>query len=591
MKELLQIKRIEAKINEILRDKIDMSDLDSKDATFQTHLYSRALAALAVMKCAGIDADIAAKSITDGYNDIGIDAVYNDMDQKKLILVQSKWRSGASGAINQSEMLTFVQGINRIIEWEMAGCNERLLAKMADIETAIKDIHYQIEVVFCHTGNQRCSDYVKKPMIDLLNDMNEANTELLLFSELTVSDIYGFLSSENGEIDISIDDVLLENWGFVDKPILAYYGTISADVVGGWYMKYGNKLFDKNIRYYKGSTEVNSGIQEVLHQEPDKFFYYNNGIKILCRRIDRKIIGGNDNKAGLFHLEGVSLVNGAQTTGSIGLVYNQNPSPVKNAKLLIQMIDLRDEDADSAKQITRLTNTQNRIDSKDFAALDPQQERIKEELLFDNIQYLYKSGAVVSDSDHQISFEEAIVAQACASGDIALVHLAKQNVGALTEDIARKPYVLLFNSSTNSRALVNNVRTLRLVEKYLQNRQKIVDGRQKCVVIQGNRVLLYLVLKEIKHKFQNYNAELINFDKIEPDINRICEDYISRINTIIDQRSLSFPSIMIFKSLRRTKELIIALGMEEPYELDHPNHNEDLDKQLTLDLKFDDINS
>lgn len=42
-----------------------------------------------VIRC-GIDNDIAAQSIIDRYHDMGIDAVYNDTTQKKLILVQSK---------------------------------------------------------------------------------------------------------------------------------------------------------------------------------------------------------------------------------------------------------------------------------------------------------------------------------------------------------------------------------------------------------------------------------------------------------------------------------------------------------------------
>ena len=38
-------------------------------------------------------------------------------------------------------------------------------------------------------------------------------------------------------------------------------------------------FLQKIIRYYKGSTDVNQGIRDVLTKEPDKFFYYNNGIK------------------------------------------------------------------------------------------------------------------------------------------------------------------------------------------------------------------------------------------------------------------------------------------------------------------------
>ena len=582
MKEMLQLRRIETKVDEMLCPIIDISDLNCEEHSKQMHVYSRAIAALAIMKCSDVDADTAAKSITDGFNDLGIDAVFNDADQKRLILVQSKWRSGASGGIEQGEMLSFVQGIKSIIGSEMDGCNSKLKSKISEINSALNDVEYKIEVIFCHTGNQRCSDFVKKPILELMDNMNDDGVELLLFSEYTISDIYRFLATGNNEVDINIDDVLLENWGFVDKPLRAYYGTMSVAVLGKWHVQYGNRLFAKNIRYYKGSTDVNNGIQEVLMREPEKFYYYNNGVELLCKKIDRKIIGGNDNKSGLFHLEGVSLVNGAQTTGSIGVVYQHSPALVESAKILVQMIDLRGEDADSAKQITRLTNTQNRIDSKDFAALDPQQERIKEELLFDGIQYLYKSGASISDHDHQILFDEAIVAQACASGDISFVHLAKQNVGALTDDITKKPYIVLFNPSTNSRALVNNVRLLRIVDQYIQSRPKNMDGKKKNILIQGNRVLLYLLLSKVKPEYPTYNTELIDWAGKEGDLYRICDGLTDKMYAVIGGDDYSYAYIRVFKSPRRTKELIESITGTPTNSVVGNGAN----VQLTLDLRL-----
>ena len=164
MKETLQLRRLETKITEMLCPKIDLADLNSEGPGRQLHVYSRALAALAIMKSSNVDAETAAKSVTDGYNDLGIDAVYNDIDQKRLILVQSKWRSGASGGVDQAEMLSFVQGIKSIISCEMSGCNDKLTSKIAEINAALNDVDYQIEAIFCHTGNQRCADFVKKPM-------------------------------------------------------------------------------------------------------------------------------------------------------------------------------------------------------------------------------------------------------------------------------------------------------------------------------------------------------------------------------------------------------------------------------------------
>ena len=136
-------------------------------------------------------------------------------------------------------------------------------------------------------------------------------------------------------------------------------------------------FLQKIIRYYKGSTDVNQGIRDVLTKEPDKFFYYNNGIKILCQRITKKAAYSTGREVGLFVLEGVTVVNGAQTTGVIGSVYINSPGLISDAKVQIQMIDIGNADSDQAAQITKLSNTQNKIEGKDFASLDPTQKDLE----------------------------------------------------------------------------------------------------------------------------------------------------------------------------------------------------------------------
>ncbi len=151
------------------------------------------------------------------------------------------------------------------------------------------------------------------------------------------------------------------------------------------------------------------------------------------------------NATGLFALEGVSLVNGAQTTGTIGSLFLDNPEQVSKAIVMLQIIDLSSVDTETARQITRLSNTQNRIENIDFAALDPEQDRLRTELTFAHYSYLYKSGDKITNLEKQISFDEAIVALACLNDDVSYAVIAKGNVGALSEDITETPYKALMN--------------------------------------------------------------------------------------------------------------------------------------------------
>lgn len=504
-----------------------------------------------------MDYDVAAQSVTDGYHDMGVDAVYNDTKQKKLLLVQSKWHKDGSGGISQEETGTFVRGIKRIINLDFNGCNQKLDAKKQEITNAIRDMDYQIEVIFCHTGSQSIGDYAYRPINELLGQVNEDDsTDLLTFVESKLQDIYEYLANGQNSDNIVLDDVLLSDWGVVNSPFRAYYGTIPVSAVGEWYNQYGNKLFAKNIRYYKGSTEVNQGIKEVLKKSPDKFFYYNNGVKILCKKIIKKAAYSTGRDIGLFALEGVSLVNGAQTTGVIGTVFAENSELISSAKIFIQMIDLGDSNEEQATQITKLSNTQNRIDGKDFASLDPNQERLRMELSLGGIQYLYKSGAKIEDPERQISLDETIVSQACALSDLSVVALVKRNVGALTENIEKPPYKLLFNGATNSFSLYNGVQVLRSVEGCIAQNELEATGRKRLVLVHGNRFLLHLIFERVKN-IDGFNTQYYTKDDINSIVSPMfLELWDSTYNSMEEHFPEAYPA-HIFKNVGRLKELVV----------------------------------
>lgn len=550
----LKMIRVQSKLDELFANKIDLTDAKN-DEERQNKYYTRAIAALAIVMRCGIDYDSAAKTITDGYHDIGIDAVYNDASQKKLILVQSKWRKDGNGSVSQEEANTFIAGIKRVINLDFNGCNEKLAAKQPEITAAIRDMDYQIEMLFCHTGNQAMDNYALRPIDELLGQVNEDDTiELLVFAESKLQDIYDYLANGQNSDNIVLDDVLLNNWGTVDAPYKAYYGTIPVAATGEWFNQYGNRLFAKNIRYYKGSTEVNQGIKEVLKNEPDKFFYYNNGIKVLCKKIIKKAAYSADRNTGHFVLEGVSLVNGAQTTGTIGAVYAEHPDLLSSARVYIQMIDLGEASEEQAVQITKLSNTQNKIEGKDFASLDPNQERLRMELSFVGIQYLYKAGAKVDSLERQISLDEAIIAQACSLDDLTITALAKRNVGALTENIEKAPYKLLFNGSTNSFSLHNNVQVLRAVEHCILQNEQTVTGRKRLVLVHGNRYLLHLIIGRVQQA-DGFTTRYIGFMEISASVSEIFTEVWESVYASMEEHfSDSYPA-HIFKNVGRLRTL------------------------------------
>lgn len=546
------MRRVQVRIQEMFQGKIDMADFPNDT---NRHFETRALAAFALIMTSGLEVSQASVHVTDGHHDMGIDAIYLDEIQKKLFIVQSKWRSDGVGSITQDEMSNFVQGVQRVLEEDLAGSNDKIMAKSIDIDVALTQMGYQIHAIFIHTGNQNANDYVLRPISQLMGKTNDEISTILLFDELNFKKIYAFLANGQEQQGINIDDVILSNWGKVDVPIVSYYGTISAATVGEWYKNFGNALFAKNIRFYKGNTDVNEGMKKVLLQEPEKFYYYNNGIKLLCKSIKRKAKDSTTNATGLFALDGVSLVNGAQTTGTIGSLFLDNPEQVSKAIVMIQIIDLSSVDTKTTTQITRLSNTQNRIENKDFAALDPEQDRLRTELTFAHYSYLYKSGDKITNLEKQISFDEAIVALACLNTDISYTVIAKGNVGALSEDITKTPYKTLMNRSTNSYVLLNSVLYMREVERCLQDKKEHVNNnRERLVCIHANRFILHFILKD-KGQNENFNMSVIDKDCIRNSVISLVDVLVDQTTQFMDELFPESYPANIFKNLTKCNQL------------------------------------
>lgn len=546
----INMRRVSTRVKELFSGKINMSDFPNDTSN---HFETRALAAIALMMKTGLDVGQACNYITDGYNDLGIDALYLDETQKKLFLVQSKWRSKGSGAVNQNEMSSFAQGIRRIIDEDLNGANTQITEKSVDIDKALTQMGYQVHSIFIHTGSQKADQYVSNPISQLMDQVNDNLSTILVFEEIIFRDIYEFLSEGQEQANINIDDVILTNWGSVSKPYAVYYGTISAATVGKWYADFGNRLFAKNIRFYKGNTEVNEGMRKVLLQEPEKFYYYNNGIKLLCQSIQRKAKDCTTNETGLFALIGVSLINGAQTTGTVGACFIENPEQIGKAKIMIQIVDLSNIDLETSMQITRLSNTQNRIENKDFASLDPEQDRIRKDLAFSQYSYLYKSGDSITNPDKQISFDEAIVALACLSGELSYTVTAKSNVGALSEDITKTPYKALFNQSTNSFSLLNAVLVMREIERYLQEKKaQTRNSKERLVCIHANRFIVHLVLQKMAN-VDRFNTTVLDRDKIRETSDPLVDEFVSKITQIINEVFPESYPANIFKNMTKCR--------------------------------------
>ncbi|MDA3047108.1 AIPR family protein [Campylobacter sp. VBCF_06 NA8] len=536
--------RIKSKLKNLFENK-----LPKKDGNFvidENKFLSMSLAGLAIMMKTGIDENEAIKYITDGFGDCGIDALYYDEKQEKLFIIQSKFSNGNNG-IQEGDILKFIAGISQILNLKFDDCNDKIKFMRNKIETALDKA--KIYLILIHNSSQNLPPVSLKHINDFVNSTNSDGIEILKFEEVKNKDIYEFLCQEN----IKEMDCILNNWGNINEPYRVYYGILSAKQLGSWYEEYGNLLFSQNIRFYKENTEVNAGIKEVLKNEPENFFYYNNGIKILCSSVERTSVKATTKDTGTFKLKGVSIINGAQTTGAIGEIYKENRDLLENVKVFVQLIEINENSKNIDKNtITKLSNTQNSISSKDFVSLDSNQARLKNE--FENLgyEYVYKSGSKEIPNDKKIVLDELIIALTCMQEDIKLIAVAKGRVGDLTGN--NDYYTKLFNERTNAISAINAVKAIRIIQNIIDELKKLDENKELLgILVHGNRFIAYLILQDLNSdnqllgQIQEFNKENIKLAIIQK-----CYDILNivRQNNEWDEKYYN-----IFKTINKCESI------------------------------------
>jgi len=223
--------------------------------------------------------------------------------------------------------------------------------------------------------------------------------------------IYGWLIAEQTPNIVNVE-IVLENWSLVVTPRKAIYGQISAASLALLVEEHGKTLFERNIRHYLGSVGVNTAIEETVRRRPDDFFYLNNGVTAVAETITPAL--GTPVRCN-FALSNFSIVNGAQTSGAIANAALAG-SVSAAAKILITVIEIGKSPDDIGRKITQARNHQNQVRDVHFAALDPNQERLRKELAVVGVTYHYRPSAEARvRKEDAFTLEEASVALACLS--------------------------------------------------------------------------------------------------------------------------------------------------------------------------------
>lgn len=329
------------------------------------------------------DEELIEEKIID-YHDLGIDAYEIYEDTKDIYLIQNKYFSETTSITAEYVKNDFLLRAITALENGTYKKSEELQS----VFTKYKNhsdfaVHLQLFV----TNNNNCieaDEYIKKfnmehpkyhARIYYLNDIEEQYYGEIKQIKKNLS--VNVESVNKGTIlNINSDGYKLENIidaRYVLTPVVSIYRLYRESIEKGY------SIFDMNIREYLGNKGVNKNIYTTLldPEERKNFFYYNNGITVICDKMSKITTQPSEyNINAVFKIDNPQIVNGCQTVNSIyEALKNVDPTVLekeyKDSFVMLKILEIDRENSIEDilyKNIVKYNNSQNAIDEKTFVA-------------------------------------------------------------------------------------------------------------------------------------------------------------------------------------------------------------------------------
>jgi AIPR protein len=357
--------------------------------------------------------ELGASAMTDGANDKKVDFCHIDSATKYAVVAQGytakQWGRAAAPANKATDLIA---AVGWLFSGDMTQVPLKLRTAADELRRAIaeEDIT-RIEFIYIHNCNE--SENVDKELrtaARLASDLIRTPSIAVGHREIGLETLESLCLSAESEILVE-DESTVPTKNVIEEKGEGWQ-SIMVTVTGAWLhalnAKHGQHLFSANYRDFLGVRNsiknINNGIKTTVQKDPANFWTYNNGITALTRKISKK--------GGKYCIEGISIINGAQTTGSISECSREEAAKVRVVCRFVQC-----SDKEILHNIIRFNNTQNAFRSADQRSTDSVQKRLAQELKAYKIDYVHRRSE--SASSRGCISAESIAPMLCAfHGDL-----------------------------------------------------------------------------------------------------------------------------------------------------------------------------
>jgi len=483
--------------------------------------------------------DIEEEDIIDGNDEEGIDIIFIAESDNDIIVNIFNCKSSYSNNFSPNDLNLLRTGLQYVFEESHSVVNNlsniRLKYKIDQIRSNHDKIK-QINVYYCVFNGNKIEPNVKSKREEIIDryrkfikvqyPYSEFNLKLFGSKEIFNWKSRNLESLRNVEVKVPYYDAerMARPELTSEDGTKGYITTLRANEIGKLVEKYGDKLFEKNIRgwlkFNKKNTEIyNSCISE----DSELFWFLNNGITIVGDQVLPS------DHLGVWKIKNLQIVNGQQTARMIFEAYKEKKLK-KNVTLMCRIYEA--SNSQFISKITKATNSQSSIGSRDLMSNESIQLALQK--YFSKYNYFYeRQRGELKPNDN---FNQTITSKKLAQISLAILckrpSLARKNI----EDNFFNPqkyYFEIFNRNPDELLIAY------LIYQYCDELKDESDEISYFGVLHIARIMWEFLQDELRKDYKRSIYELEN------DVLKVKKEYLKAktlfqgiINKVINDNNI-----------------------------------------------------